>query len=64
MKYLLMCDSKDHFCGCSIWVRGWYDQDTNATELDDNDSAWMEACQHIQAGDYYIKDSEGVDEEV
>lgn len=59
MNFLLVCDSKDHFCGGEIWIRGHDEPDTNAVVLDDNDS-----CAHIQAGDYYIKEhdyDEGAD---
>ena len=58
MNFLLICDSKDHFCGGEIWIRGHEEPDTNAVVLDDNDSRWELACAHIQSGDYYIKSSE------
>jgi hypothetical protein len=46
-------------CGCSFWVRGSYESDTNATELNDNDRHWDDACEHIkETGDYDITDSE------
>ena len=62
MKFLLVCDSKNAFCGSAVWIRGHTEYDTNATVLDDNDSRWETACVHIRSGDYYIKDSEVDDE--
>jgi hypothetical protein len=51
-------------CGEFIWVRGEYESDTNATTLNENDSAWDEACEHIKDGsDYSIIDSEPIDDE-
>jgi hypothetical protein len=32
--------------------------------LSDNDSRWLEACEHIQAGDYDILDEEPLCEEI
>ena len=50
MKYEVQC----LVCPASIWVRGSYEPDTNATVLNDDDSAWEEGCEHITAGDYDI----------
>jgi hypothetical protein len=60
MKYLVQCQK----CDCSVWIRGSYEGDTNATVLSDNDSRWLEACEHIQAGDYDILDEEPLCEEI
>lgn len=54
MRYKLLCSKG---CGASVWVCGTYEEDTNATVLDDNDPL-DEACEHIKAGDYEIVDSE------
>lgn len=62
MKYLVVCDSKDNYCGCSIWIKGDYDYSTNALELNENDPNWNEACIHIQNGDYIIKDEEAIED--
>lgn len=56
MRYLIVCDSKNNYCGCSVWIRGSYDYDINALELNDNDAEWEQACIHIQNGEYIIKD--------
>lgn len=50
MKYEVRCQ----VCQTSIWVRGIYEDDTNATVLNDDDSGWEEGCEHITAGDYEI----------
>lgn len=62
MNFHLICDSKEHFCGGEVWIRGHEEPDVNAVVLDDNDDRWTEACEHIQAGDYYIKESDYDDE--
>lgn len=59
MKFKLVCN----ICNLSIWIRGDYDYETNATELDDNDSAWEDGCKHITNGDFEITDSEYDDDE-
>lgn len=59
MKYRIQCKQ----CECSIWVRGSHDPSVNATELDDNDARWLEACEHIQQGDYEILDEEPMDDD-
>lgn len=58
MRYRLACK----ICSCTIWIRGSYDPSTNATELDDFDRGWDDACQHIHAGDYVIDDEESEEE--
>ena len=62
MKYLVQCQA----CDCSVRVRGSYEFDTNATVLNDDDSGWEEACEHITAGDYYIgaEDPDPWDEDI
>jgi hypothetical protein len=54
MKYKVQCQT----CPTSIWVRGVYEPDTNATVLNDDDSGWEEGCAHIAAGDYDITGEE------
>ena len=50
MRYQVNCPT----CKECIWVHGVYEPDTNATVLDENDSEWDNACDHIKAGDYEI----------
>ena len=49
MKYKVRCP----VCREEIWVRGSYDPDTNALELDDNDRNWNDACEHIRETSVY-----------
>lgn len=58
MKYEVICT----VCGDRYWIRGSYDPETNATELDDNDDTWTEVCEHVAAGDYEIGADEVDDE--
>lgn len=50
-------------CDCIVWIRGHYESDTNATVLNDNDSRWSDACEHIQAGDYDLGSDDSSDED-
>lgn len=60
MRFCVTCDK----CGEHIWVRGSDDPDTNSVDLNENDSAWDEACEHIKnGGPYTIGDSEADDPE-
>lgn len=55
MRYSVTCK----VCGETIHVGGSYDPSVNALELNDNDRAWDEACQHIKdGGDYDIGEGE------
>ena len=59
MRYQVICK----VCGETILVRGDYDPSVNALELDDNDRAWDDACEHIKAGgDYEIGEEEPIDD--
>lgn len=61
MRFEVKCTDKA--CGLVVWIRGSYDPETNAVELDDEDDRWAEACAHIAVGDYEIGDSEAEEDE-
>lgn len=54
MKFKLKCN----VCDCEIWVLGEDEPEVNAVSLSDHDTAWDDACIHIENGDYEITDSE------
>lgn len=59
MRYTLKCLT----CGEHVTIRGTAEYDVNAVSLDENDSNWSDACEHIAAGgDYDIIDSEPEDD--
>lgn len=55
MRYSVTCK----ICRDTVSIRGSEDYSVNTVELNDNDSNWDEACEHIKAGgDYEIGEGE------
>lgn len=46
MRFQLKCQT----CGETLWIKGTYEGDTNATVLDDDDPNWDDACEHVRNG--------------
>ena len=52
-------------CGVTVWVRGVYEPDTNALELDWDDPRWAEeCCEHLKnGGDFTIVGETDIEED-
>jgi len=59
MRYKIQCD----LCGATTWLNGSYEEDTNATILDDNEVSNWEPANQCEHQDFTIIDQEVRDDE-